>query len=255
MRVAADGAELVSLARWLAQGPTQGPTQGSTDAPTQGPTQRSTDAPTQGPTRSSQADVSGRRIVGLAGPPGAGKSTLAGALARLVESSRGGPVAVVPMDGFHLADAELARQGLLDRKGAPETFDAWGYASLLRRLRERPAHPVYAPAFDRTVEQPVAGAVAVPADVSVVITEGNYLLLDRPEWAAARAQLDEVWFVLTDDELRAGRLVSRAAGSGKSENAARAWVDGVDEPNARLVRESRWRADREVDLTAWVATR
>ena len=185
--------------------------------------------------------------MGLAGCPGAGKSTLATALAQVL----GRRAVVVPMDGFHLADAELVRQGVRDRMGAPETFDAWGYAALLRRLRGRPAHPIYAPGFDRALEQPIAGAIAVDAGTSVVITEGNYLLLDRPEWRAVRAELDEVWFVSTDERLRAERLVARHIESGKSPQAARSWVARVDEPNAREIEQTRSRADRQVDLTTW----
>lgn len=190
--------------------------------------------------------MSRRRMLGITGAPGAGKSLFAAASVREL-----GAAALVPMDGFHLADAVLGRLGLLDRKGAPETFDAWGYAALLARLRERPADTVYAPGFERDLEQPLAGAIAVPAEVDVVVTEGNYLLLDRPEWRAVRAALDEVWFVFTDDEVRRERLVRRHVEFGKTPAEARAWVQRVDEPNARLVQASRHRATREVDLTRW----
>lgn len=194
-----------------------------------------------------------RRLLGLAGPPGAGKSRLATVLTALADaSSTGGGVAVnVPMDGFHLADAELARQGLADAKGAPETFDAWGYAALLERLRRRPGHVVYAPAFDRTLEQPLAAAIAVGPDVELVVTEGNYLLLDGPAWSRARDRLDEVWYVSVADELRRERLMARHVEFGKSPEEARAWVDRVDEPNARLVSACGGAADRWLDLTAW----
>ncbi len=189
----------------------------------------------------------GRRIVGVAGAPGSGKSRLADGLARAL----GSRVAVVPLDGFHLADAELGRQGLLDRKGAPETFDAWGYAALLDRLRRRPGHDVYAPGFERTLEQPLAQAVAVGPDVDVVLTEGNYLLLDRPEWRAARGLLDDTWFVVTDEPLRLRRLQARHVAFGKTPSAAERWMSTVDEPNAGLVGESRVRAARVLDLTRW----
>lgn len=188
-----------------------------------------------------------RGVLGLVGAPGAGKSTLAAALTRVV----GLRAAVVPMDGFHLADVELDRQRLRDVKGAPETFDAWGYAALLRRLRARPEHPVYAPGFERTLEQPLAGAVCVGVEVSLVVTEGNYLLLDRPEWRAVRRQVDEVWFVTTADELRLDRLAARHLRSGKSADEARAWIARVDEPNARLVQDSAASADRLIDVSAW----
>ncbi len=190
-----------------------------------------------------------RRVVGLVGAPGAGKSTLAAELARLSEAE----AAVVPMDGFHLADVELRRQGLLERKGAPETFDAAGYAALLGRLHAERDGTVYAPGFERTLEQPLAGAIAVPPEVSVVLTEGNYLLLGQGPWPAVRAQLDEVWFVVADERLRVARLVARHVGSGKSEKAAREWVARVDGPNAEAVAGSIEYADRVVDVTRWRA--
>lgn len=185
------------------------------------------------------------RLLGLAGAPGVGKSTVAAALA----AEHG--LAVVPMDGFHYADVELARRGLLDRKGAPETFDAEGYAALLRRVRGREPS-VVAPSFDRDLEQPLAGAIAVPA-AGTVVTEGNYLLLDEPRWQAVRAQLDEVWHLHVDDDLRQERLVARHVRHGKTSEEARAWVARVDEPNARLVDAAAGRADRVVDLTGWAA--
>jgi pantothenate kinase len=188
-----------------------------------------------------------RRILGIAGEPGAGKSTLAEAVVR----DAGETAVLVPMDGFHLADVTLARLGLLDRKGAPETFDAWGYAALLARLRSRPPETVYAPGFERNLEQPIAAAVAIPPEADLVVTEGNYLLLDRPEWRAVRAQLDDVWFVRTDDAVRIERLVARHVEFGKTPEEARTWVECVDEPNARLVRATRARADRVIDVTGW----
>lgn len=192
----------------------------------------------------------GRTVVGVTGAPGAGKSTLARFLVDLL-GDRG---AHVPMDGFHLADVELVRQGLLDRKGAPETFDALGYAALLARLVERPDHVVYAPGFDRDLEQPLAGAIAVPPTAEVVVTEGNYLLLDRPEWREVRTRIDEVWHVRVDEPVRLARLEARHRAFGKDPEQARAWVARVDEPNARLVEASAGRADRVLDLTEWRGT-
>jgi pantothenate kinase len=188
-----------------------------------------------------------RRILGIAGAPGAGKSALAMALVQQLGSG----AAYIPMDGFHLADVELTRQGLLDRKGAPETFDAWGYAALLDRVRSGTSYPVYAPAFERDLEQPIAGSIAIAPDTEVIITEGNYLQLDRPEWRAVRSQLDEVWYVFSDDRLRRGRLLARHMAFGKGRAEAQEWVGRVDEPNARLVVVKRNTADRVIDLTAW----
>ena len=189
----------------------------------------------------------GRALLGIAGVPGAGKSTLAAALVGELERRHGpGWAAQVPMDGYHLADVSLERLGLRDRKGAPETFDALGYAALLRRLRQDVDRDVYAPGFERTLEQPLAGAVVVPAGVRLVVTEGNYLLLDRPEWREAREALDEVWFVDGDDEVRMERLVARHVEFGKSPEHARAWIASVDEPNAAAVRAVAGAADRTV---------
>lgn len=186
--------------------------------------------------------AAGRRfLLGLAGPPGAGKSTLAEALA----AHCGARAVVVPMDGFHLAQAELQRLGRAGRKGAPDTFDAAGYAALLARLRaQRPGDPaVYAPAFRREIEEPVAGAIAVEAHVPLVITEGNYLLLDEGGWAGVRPLLDACWWIEVDDALRRERLVERHRRFGRSTEAARRWVETTDEPNAQRIAAGRARAD------------
>lgn len=191
--------------------------------------------------------TSGRVIVGIVGSPGSGKSTLAQALVRAI----GPGAAYLPMDGFHLADAELERQGILDRKGAPETFDAFGYARLLETLRTRPNHIVYAPGFERRLEQPLAGARAIDPRDDIIVTEGNYLMLPGEAWGAVRRQLDTSWHVITDSELRRSRLVARHELFGKTADAARAWVRTIDEPNARLVESREGAADRILNLTEW----
>jgi pantothenate kinase len=190
-----------------------------------------------------------RVLIGIAGAPGAGKTTLAEAV---VTGLVGSPewadsrAAHVPMDGFHLADVELERLGRADRKGAPDTFDAAGYAALLRRIRAGEA--VWAPAFDRTIDQPVAQSLPVTARSRIVVSEGNYLLLDEPRWRPVRALFDEVWFVRTDEWRRVERLVARHVAFGKTPEAARAWVARSDEANAALVAASADAADLVVDF-------
>ncbi len=180
-----------------------------------------------------------RRILGIAGPPGGGKSTVARAIvAELGEQAR-----LVPMDGFHLAQSELVRLGRRDRMGAPDTFDAAGYAALLTRLHgDEPV--VYAPEFRREIEEPIAGAIAVPREVPLVVTEGNYLLL----WDGIRPLLDETWYVETDEELRVERLIQRHIEFGKTPEYARAWVMRSDEVNAALVAATAGTADVLVRL-------
>lgn len=181
-----------------------------------------------------------RRLLGIAGPPGAGKSTLS---AQLREAFPGRCV-VVPMDGYHLAQSELDRLGRADRKGAPDTFDAAGYVALLRRLREPvPGETVYAPEYRRDLHNGVAGAIPVPPDVPLVVTEGNYLLLEAHGFAPVRDLLDRCWYVDLPEEVRAERLVARHQLFGKAPDAAHAWTHGPDQRNADLVAATRARAD------------
>jgi pantothenate kinase len=187
-----------------------------------------------------------RRILGIAGPPGAGKSTLAGALVSAVGADAVG----VPMDGYHLAQAELERLGRGDRKGAPDTFDGAGFVALLRRSRERPEATVYAPSFERTIEEPVAGSIPIRPDQPLLVVEGNYLLLDTWPWSEVRALLDEAWFVDLDRDVRVARLIARHVRYGRDPDAARAWVLRSDEANARLIEGSASRADLQVRQVA-----
>lgn len=180
-----------------------------------------------------------RLLVGIAGPPGAGKSTLATALA----AGLAPPAVVVPMDGFHLANSELRRLGLTDRKGAPRTFDADGFVHLLRRLRAAGPETVYAPVYSRTLHESIGGAVPVPPDVRVVVVEGNYLLLDEPPWSQVPGLLDLSCYLDAPDGTRRRALVRRQLSRGLEPAAAHAWVDESDEVNARLIARTRDRAD------------
>jgi pantothenate kinase len=185
-----------------------------------------------------------RRIIGVAGCPGAGKSTLA---AQIVASHPDTAV-VVPMDGFHLAQCELDRLGRAHRKGAPDTFDVEGYVALLERVRTTTDRTVWAPTFDRHLEEPIAGAVAVEPHHTTIVTEGNYLLLDAPGWERVRPLLDRCWYVDGDEAVRIERLMARHVEHGRSADEAAAWVATVDEPNAELIRATRDRADAVVRI-------
>ncbi|MFD6816969.1 nucleoside/nucleotide kinase family protein [Microbacterium sp. NPDC060132] len=187
-----------------------------------------------------------RRILGIAGTPGAGKSTVSAALL----DALGPQAVVVGMDGFHLANAELVRLHRRDRKGAPDTFDVDGYLALLRRLRAPADGVVYAPAFDRGLEEPIASAIPVPADVPLIITEGNYLLHTGHGWERVRELLDESWFLDIEPDTRRRRLVARRRSHGHPLDEATAWVRDVDEANAAVVEGSRARADLVVRLSS-----
>lgn len=188
-----------------------------------------------------------RAVLGLAGAPGAGKSTLARALVAALRARHGaGAAAYVPLDGFHLSNAQLDRLGLRDRKGSEPSFDAAGYAALLRRLAEEPDAEVYVPDFDRALDEPVAARHHVPPGTRLIVTEGNYLACDLPGWRAARELMAEVWYVDAADAVRDARLMERHVGFGRTAAASRAWIDANDAPNAELVKASRARCDRIV---------
>ena len=182
----------------------------------------------------------GRKILGIVGPPGCGKSTLAAALLEFL----GDDAVAVPMDGYHLANVELARLGRAGRKGAEDTFDSAGYVSLLRRLKGQQTNEiVYAPEFRREIEEPIANAIPVFPETQLVITEGNYLLLDHGHWAGISELLDEIWYVDIDHSVRRERLVRRHMHFGRSQSAAEDWVANTDEPNAVRIEATKHRAD------------
>ncbi|MBS0455506.1 MAG: nucleoside/nucleotide kinase family protein [Proteobacteria bacterium] len=187
-----------------------------------------------------QAEPGRRVVLGLVGAPGAGKSTLATAL----QSAFADVSVVLPMDGFHLANSELQRLGRAGRKGAPDTFDAAGYVALLQRLHdpEQATQTIYAPEFRREIEEAIAGAIAIEPHHRLVITEGNYLLVDQGAWRGAAALLDECWYVDVDENLRTERLIARHQAFGRSPQEAVQWAAQTDGPNAVLVASTRVRA-------------
>jgi pantothenate kinase len=201
-----------------------------------------------------------RVLIGITGSPGAGKSTLAAAVVATLNAADAadapaptdGATAVhLPMDGFHLANATLDRLGLRDRKGAIETFDGWGFAGLLERVLAETDHTVYAPGFERSVDEPVAGEIAIEPSARIVIVEGNYLLVDEGPWQRVGDLVDECWFVEASDEERVRRLVARHTESGRTPEAALAWALEVDGANARVIAPTVARADLVVSAATW----
>jgi pantothenate kinase len=189
--------------------------------------------------RARRLTVPGRRhLLGITGAPAAGKSTVAAGLV----DALGSAAVLVPMDGFHLAQVELRRLGRTDRKGAPDTFDGAGFVALLRRLVAATEPVVYAPAFRREIEEPIAGAIPVPRDVPLVVVEGNYLLLDEPPWRDVAPLLDETWYVDLDDATRLARLVARHMAYGRDADQAMGRATGSDQRNAELIATTRRRA-------------
>jgi pantothenate kinase len=188
----------------------------------------------------------GRMVFGIVGAPGSGKSALSAlVLAHLTSGPDPVAAALVPMDGYHLAQHIIEAAGTAQIKGAPVTFDGAGYVSLLRRLvTPTPGETVYAPEFRRAIEEPIAGSVAVGPDIEVVITEGNYLLLAEPPWAFVEPLLTETWYLDVPEQLRLDRLVSRHIAFGRTpEVAMLRSTSGTDGRNAATVLATRGRAD------------
>ena len=189
--------------------------------------------------------TSPRRIIGIAGSPGAGKSTIADALVARLRSA-----VVLPMDGYHLPQARLVELGRRDRMGAPDTFDVDGFLATLSALRavDNSGNPVLAPGFDRGIEEPVPDAIRILQELSTVVVEGNYLLLESGGWGRVAPMLDATVFVQVDRGIRLDRLIERHERFGKSPADARAWALGPDERNAQLIEATATRADRVVEL-------
>lgn len=182
-----------------------------------------------------------RAILAIAGAPGSGKSTIA----RLLHQALSAYSVLVPMDGFHLSNKELEHLGRQDRKGAPDTFDVWGYKNLIERLKNQQQDEIiYAPEFYRTIEEPIAGSLPILPTTSLIITEGNYLCLEYGNWKNLHGLFNESWFVTAYQEERQQRLVDRHCYFGRSLEEAKAWVKQTDEPNAQLIEQYR----SEVDL-------
>jgi pantothenate kinase len=195
-----------------------------------------------------------RVVIGFAGPPGAGKTTLARrVLAHAAETLGPDAVGYLPMDGFHLSDDVLDALGRRDRKGAPDTFDAAGFVALLHRVVAAESD-VYAPDFDHTMGEPIAARLVIPASARLVVAEGNYLGLDEPEWNMVRPLLTRLYYVDAETGVRRRRLLTRHIAAGKTPEQAARWIDTVDEPNAARVASTRVVADAVIDASTETGT-
>jgi pantothenate kinase len=186
-----------------------------------------------------------RVLIGIVGKPGAGKSTLT---SYLVDNLQRDEAVIIPMDGYHLSNKQLSRLGISDRKGAFDTFDSDGFVELLKRVNREPHKDIYFPIFYREIEESFSADGVVPSGTKLVITEGNYLLLNTGGWESVRAELDEVWYIDVDDNLRMDRLTKRHQSFGKNYDEAFAWASGTDEQNAELVAKTREKADVIIEL-------
>ena len=196
-------------------------------------------------TRAKSLITGERKIVGLIGKPGAGKSTLS---AQLIEHL-GAQAAILNMDGYHLSNLALRELGRADRKGAPDTFDALGFTAILQRVKNQVDQDIYFPVFDRSIEESIAAQGVITPEVKLVITEGNYLLHNENNWGGVKELLDESWFIEVDDQIRIERLVNRHHKFGKSKADAHSWATGSDENNARIVAQTRELADVIINLS------
>jgi pantothenate kinase len=187
-----------------------------------------------------------RFLIAIAGPPGAGKSTMADNVASALKA-KGESASVLPMDGFHMDNAILIERGLLARKGIPETFDVRGFLDIVRAVR--PAdQEVLVPVFDRSRELAIASARPIDPQDRFIIIEGNYLLFTQGKWAELDGIFDYTIMLAPPMEVLEERLWDRWRGYKLTEEEASAKVYGNDLPNGRLILENRRPADITLEI-------
>lgn len=190
-----------------------------------------------------------RFLLGIVGYPGSGKSTVSHLLVESVNNKKQNKIAeAVPMDGFHLSNEELEDKNLLPLKGIPESFNANGFLSLLRSLRQHTNAQVFCPLFDRSREISVENALIIEPEHKLCVVEGNYLLLEKKPWNECRQYFDQVWFIDSSFDEILPRLLQRHIEGGRTPEGARAKVESTDLPNARLVEAGKVLADRIIRL-------
>jgi len=183
------------------------------------------------------AKTSNRIIVAIAGPPGAGKSTLVAEISNSLDGS-----VVVPMDGFHLDNVILQQREMMTRKGSPASFDADGYYQFISRLKHS-SETIYAPIFDRSSDLSRAGAIEIPGTTKIVITEGNYLLLDQAPWNKLAELFDLTVYLDVPSATLRERLINRWLAHGLSAADALKRAESNDLINTNLVVQYSKQAD------------
>lgn len=194
-----------------------------------------------------------RAIVAIAGPPGAGKSIFAERLRDAVNARAPGTAEVLPGDGYHFDDLLLDARGWRPRKGAPHTFDVGGLRAILERLRANDEDEIAVPVFDRSIEIARAGARVIPRSMSLVLVEGNYLLLDRAPWTSLAALFDTTIMLVAPFETIRQRLLDRWTEIGLTGAELTAKMEGNDLPNVATVLKASRAADHYIDATLpWI---
>lgn len=181
-----------------------------------------------------------RIIIGVVGKPGSGKSTLT---SYLLDNLLKEKAVLVPMDGYHLSNKLLAEYKKADRKGAYDTFDSKGYSELLKRIKFDNESDIYFPIFHREIEESIVAEGVVPKECKLILTEGNYLLLDKHGWENVKSYLTQSWYIQIEDDLRWSRLMDRSIKYGRSPEIAYKWTHGSDEINAQVVETTQKFAD------------